>query len=113
MAAEKLAVIAGEEICAPAAGEPLAQDEAEQLAGGLKALAHPARLRILSLISAQEEGEACVCHLTEPLGLAQPTVSHHLKLLHEAGLVEREQRGTWAHYRVDRGALRRLAELLR
>jgi ArsR family transcriptional regulator len=104
---------AGGEVCAPASGQALAQAEADQLAARLKALAHPARLRILSLISAQGDGEACVCHLTGPLGLTQPTVSHHLKVLHEAGLVEREQRGTWAHYRVDRDALRDLAELLR
>ena len=66
----------------------------------LKAIADPARLRLLSLIQAQPGHEACVCHLTEPLGLSQPTVSHHLKVLLQAGLVEREQRGSWAYFRV-------------
>lgn len=99
--------------CAPLSGAPLSADGAARLAARLKAVADPARLRILSLIQAQPEGEACVCHLTGPLGLSQPTVSHHLKVLHEAGLVQREQRGTWAHYRADGDALDELAELLR
>ena len=76
-------------------------------------LADPARLRLLSLIQAQPAGEACVCHLTEPLGLSQPTVSHHLKVLIEAGLVEREQRGSWAFFRVLPDQLGTLRELLR
>ena len=75
-------------------------------------IADPARLRLLSLIQAQPDGEACVCHLTEPLGLAQPTVSHHLKVLLDAGLVEREQRGSWAYFRVAPDQLRALRELL-
>jgi ArsR family transcriptional regulator len=86
--------------CPPLLEEPLARDDAEQLAGALKVLADPARLRLLSLIQAQPEHEACVCNLTEPLGLSQPTVSHHLKVLLQAGLVEREQRGSWAYFRV-------------
>jgi ArsR family transcriptional regulator len=81
-------------------GRPLDAVEAERLAGALKALAEPARLRLLSLIQSQPDGEACVCNLTEPLGLSQPTVSHHLRVLREAGLVEREQRGSWAYFRV-------------
>ena len=68
----------------------------------MKAIADPSRLRLLSLIQAQPGHEACVCHLTEPLGLGQPTVSHHLKVLLQAGLVEREQRGSWAYFRVAR-----------
>ena len=87
-------------------------DDAEQLAGALKALADPARLRLLSLIQAQPDNEACVCHLTEPLGLTQPTVSHHLKVLLAAGLVEREQRGSWAYFRVVPGRLEALRDLL-
>jgi ArsR family transcriptional regulator len=87
-------------------------DEAVGLATALKALADPARLRLLSLIQAQPGGEACVCHLTEPLGLTQPTVSHHLKVLLGAGLVEREQRGSWAFFRVIPGQLQTLRELL-
>jgi len=78
----------------------MAADDAEQLAAALKAIAEPARLRLLSLIRAQPDQEACVCHLTEPLGLSQPTVSHHLKVLLQAGLVERDKRGSWAYYRV-------------
>jgi ArsR family transcriptional regulator len=86
--------------CPPLLAGPLDADEAARLAGALKVIAEPARLRLLSLIQAQPTGEACVCHLTEPLGLTQPTVSHHLKVLLEAGLVERERRGSWAYYRV-------------
>ena len=86
--------------CPPLLEGQLSQKEADQLAGALKVLAEPARLRLLSLIQAQPDGEACVCHLTEPLGLSQPTVSHHLKVLLDAGLVEREQRGSWAFFRV-------------
>jgi ArsR family transcriptional regulator len=81
-------------------GRALDAEEADRLAGALKALADPARLRLLSLIQAQPGGEACVCNLTGPLGLTQPTVSHHLKVLRQAGLVERERRGSWAYFRV-------------
>lgn len=86
--------------CPPLLDGTLEPAEADQLAAALKVLAEPARLRLLSLIQAQPGGEACVCHLTEPLGLSQPTVSHHLKVLLQAGLVEREQRGSWAFFRV-------------
>jgi ArsR family transcriptional regulator len=86
--------------CPPLLARALSQAEAEGMAAALRVLAEPARLRLLSLIQAQPGGEACVCHLTEPLGLSQPTVSHHLKVLLEAGLVEREQRGSWAYFRV-------------
>jgi ArsR family transcriptional regulator, arsenate/arsenite/antimonite-responsive transcriptional repressor len=79
---------------------PLGPDEAEDVAAALRVVADPARLRLLSLISTAEGGEACVCNLTTPLGLSQPTVSHHLKVLGDAGLVEREQRGRWAYFRV-------------
>ena len=75
-------------------------------------LVDPARLRLLSLIQSQPDNEACVCNLTEPLGLSQPTVSHHLKVLLEAGLVEREQRGSWAYFRVVPEPLAALRELL-
>ncbi len=97
--------------CPPLLQEPLEADDAEQLASALKALADPARLRLLSLIQAQPGHEACVCHLTDPIGLSQPTVSHHLKVLLQAGLVERQQRGSWAYFRVREeplGALRAL-----
>jgi ArsR family transcriptional regulator len=82
------------------------------MAAALRVLAEPARLRLLSLIQAQPGGEACVCHLTEPLGLSQPTVSHHLKVLLEAGLVEREQRGNWAYFRVVPEPLSALRDVL-
>jgi ArsR family transcriptional regulator len=95
--------------CPPLLREPLEADEAERLASALRVLADPARLRLVSLISSYAGGEACVCELTEPLGLSQPTVSHHLKVLLEAGLLEREQRGRWAFFRLrpDRLALLR------
>jgi ArsR family transcriptional regulator, arsenate/arsenite/antimonite-responsive transcriptional repressor len=99
--------------CPPLLAGPLETQVADDLAAALRVLADPARLRLLSLIQAQPAGEACVCHLTEPLGLSQPTVSHHLKVLRQAGLVEREQRGSWAFYRVVPGQLRALAELIR
>jgi ArsR family transcriptional regulator, arsenate/arsenite/antimonite-responsive transcriptional repressor len=98
--------------CPPLLAGPLDADQAESLATALKAIADPARLRLLSLIQAQPDGEACVCHLTEPLGLTQPTVSHHLKVLLQSGLVEREQRGSWAYYRIVRGRLESVRELL-
>ena len=86
--------------CAPIAGAPLDADEAAELAQVLKALADPARLRLLSVIQAADSGETCQCDLTAPVGLSQPTVSHHLKVLHDAGLVTREKRGSWAYYRA-------------
>jgi ArsR family transcriptional regulator, arsenate/arsenite/antimonite-responsive transcriptional repressor len=98
--------------CPPLLQGPLDAAKARRLAESMKALADPARLRLLSLIQAQPGAEACVCHLTEPLGLSQPTVSHHLKVLLQAGLVEREQRGSWAYYRVVPEPLAALRELL-
>jgi ArsR family transcriptional regulator len=98
--------------CPPLLAGPLDAEEAQRLAGALKILADPARLRLLSLIQAQPGAEACVCHLTEPLGLSQPTVSHHLKVLREAGLVERERRGSWAFYRIVPEPLAALRDVL-
>lgn len=86
--------------CPPVLHAALSEAEAAELAATLKALADPARLRILSLIAAQPDAEACVCHLTEPIGLSQPTMTHHLQVLHGAGVVEREKRGAWVYYRV-------------
>jgi ArsR family transcriptional regulator len=80
--------------------EPLGADDAERLAQALRVLAEPARLRLLGLISSRPAKEACVCHLTEPLGRSQPTVSHHLAALTEAGLLTREKRGRWAWYQI-------------
>ena len=79
---------------------PLDESAAEDLAAAFKVLADPARLRLLSLVAASASGEACACDLVEPIGRAQPTVSHHLSLLVEAGLLSREKRGRWAWYRV-------------
>jgi ArsR family transcriptional regulator len=98
--------------CPPLLAGPLPPEEAESLARALKVIADTARLRLLSLIQSQPDHEACVCHLTEPLGLGQPTVSHHLKVLLEAGLVEREQRGSWAYFRIVPGQLGALRDLL-
>lgn len=98
--------------CAPLVRAPLSAADAEQVATTLKALAEPTRLRLLSMIAAHEGGEACVCDLTEPLELSQPTVSHHLKVLLDAGLVSRDKRGVWAYYRLVDDALAGLAALL-
>jgi ArsR family transcriptional regulator len=93
-----LPLLAGPSCCPTGLAEPLDRESAEALARLLKAVADPARLQLLALIRASESGEACACDLTEPLGLSQPTVSHHLKVLTEAGLITREQRGTWAWF---------------
>jgi ArsR family transcriptional regulator len=93
-------VAARETCCPPVLHARLGKADAEQLAGAFKAIADPARLRLLSFIAAQPAGEACVCNLTAPLGLRQPTVSHHLKVLYSARLLERERRGTWVYYRI-------------
>ena len=89
------------------AGRP----QAEQLATLLKAIADPTRLQLISYINASNNSEACVCNLTEPLALSQPTVSHHLKVLAEAGLIEREKRGTWVWYSVNQDRWQQLAKL--
>jgi len=86
--------------CAPVLRAELSQADAVALAAAFKAIADPARLRLLSFLAAQPSGEACVCFLTGPLGLSQPTVSHHLKVLFAAGLLDRERRGTWVYYRL-------------
>lgn len=98
--------------CAPLVREPLTAEAAVTLARTLKAIADPARLRLLSLVAAHENTEACVCDLTEPLGLSQPTVSHHLKVLVDAGLLTRDKRGVWAYYALVPGALDAVAEVL-
>ena len=98
--------------CSPVVREVIQPAEAETLAGGFKALADPTRLRLISLVAAHEDAEACVCELTDPVGLSQPTVSHHLKILVDAGILTREQRGKWAYYRLVPGALDALAALI-
>ncbi|MGW9114451.1 metalloregulator ArsR/SmtB family transcription factor [Microbacterium sp. NPDC055683] len=99
--------------CSPVTRGVLTADEAERIARTFKALADPARVRLLSLIAASDDGEACICDLTEPVGLSQPTVSHHMKLLVDAGLANREQRGRWAYYRVVTDALEQASRILR
>lgn len=99
--------------CVPSRGqEVLLATEAEALAARFKALADPNRLRILSIVSASPAAETCVCDLSEPLNLGQPTVSHHLKIMVEAGLLNREKRGVWAYYSLVPGALESLAATL-
>lgn len=99
--------------CSPIVGGTLDEEAAERLARMFRALGDRHRIRLLSLIAAAEDGEACICDLTAPLGLAQPTVSHHVKQLVEAGLVTREQRGKWAYYRVAPQAMLALSDTLR
>jgi len=106
------AELGGTTCCTPLARAPLSADGAADLAGLLKALADPTRLRLLSMIQSHEGGEACVCELTEPLGLTQPTVSHHLKVLADAGLVRRDKRGVWAYYRAVPATLQMIADLI-
>jgi ArsR family transcriptional regulator len=98
--------------CAPLTREPLSAAAATELARTLKAIADPARLRLLSMVAAHEGGEACVCDLTEPLGLSQPTVSHHLRVLVDAGLLTRDKRGVWAYFALVPGALDAVAAVL-
>ena len=86
--------------CSPLVREPLAADRAESVAPLLKALADPVRLRLVSIVAASAGGEACVCDLNDAFDLSQPTISHHLKVLHEAGLLDREKRGTWVYYQA-------------
>ncbi|MCX6501517.1 MAG: metalloregulator ArsR/SmtB family transcription factor [Microbacterium sp.] len=102
----------GASCCTPRRAPALSVSEAERIAHVFKALGDPTRVRLLSLIAGADRGEACICDLTEPVGLSQGTVSHHMKLLADAGLVTREQRGRWAYYAVTAGALDAAAEAL-
>lgn len=111
-ASELLPVIDVTACCAPLVQEPLDVENAEKLARSLKAIADPARLRLISMIAAHVGGEACACNLTDPLGLSQPTVSHHLRVLVDAGILRREKRSTWAYYSIIPGSLDSLANLL-
>lgn len=98
--------------CSPVTGGALDEDAAAQLAAVFKALGDPTRVRLVSLIAATPGGEACICDLTDPVGLSQPTVSHHMKKLADAGLVARAQRGKWAYYRIVPGALAAIGQAL-
>lgn len=98
--------------CAPDATAAVDPEAARGLARAFKALADPARVQLLAIVAAQEGREACVCDLTAPVGLSQPTVSHHLKILVDAGYLSREQRGRWAYYAVVPGAVDEVAAAL-
>jgi ArsR family transcriptional regulator len=98
--------------CTSPTGGGMGMPTAQRLSTLLKVIADPTRLRLLSLLAAEDHGEACICNLTEPVGLSQPTVSHHMKVLVDAGLLERDQRGKWAYYRLIPGALDAVGELV-
>ena len=97
--------------CSPLAKQPLSPEQAVRVASLLKALADPVRLRLLSLVASHADGEACVCDLNDAFDLSQPTISHHLKVLHEAGLVDREKRGVWVYYQAKPEAMAALGDL--
>jgi ArsR family transcriptional regulator len=97
--------------CSPLVKQAMTLAQAESVAPVLKALADPVRLRLLSLVASHETGEACVCDLNEAFDLTQATISHHLKVLHSAGLVDRDKRGVWVYYGVRPEALRAVATL--
>jgi ArsR family transcriptional regulator len=86
--------------CTPLSREPMSEDQAAQVAPLLKALADPVRLRLMSMVLSHEGAEACVCDLTPAFDLSQPTISHHLKVLHESGLLNRDKRGVWVYYQA-------------
>lgn len=98
--------------CVSLLREPLSDRQADDLARVLKALADPTRLRLVSMVAAHEGGEACVCELTDRLGLTQPTISHHLKVLVDAGIFNRDKRGKWAYYALVPSALNALSAIL-
>jgi ArsR family transcriptional regulator len=96
----------------PLVGQPLGKSAATSLAQTFRALGDPVRLRLVSLIGAHQGGEVCVCDLTSAFNLTQPTISHHLKVLREAGIIDSERRGTWVYYRLVPAALERMGALL-
>jgi ArsR family transcriptional regulator len=98
--------------CAPLSDNALSAEQAERVAPLLKALGDPVRLRLMSLVASHPGGEVCVCDLTSAFDLSQPTISHHMKVLYEAGLVDREKRGVWVYYRAQTGALANLGALI-
>jgi ArsR family transcriptional regulator len=109
----RLSVDSGDLVfCSPLLREPLTAQSAADLAGVFKALADPVRLRLFSLIASHAQGEACVCDLTGEFDVSQPTISHHLKVLREAGLLTSERRASWVYYRVAQEALAALATVL-
>jgi ArsR family transcriptional regulator, arsenate/arsenite/antimonite-responsive transcriptional repressor len=116
-ARDELAIVglpeAGTDACSPPlTGQPLGESAAAGLAQIFRALGDPVRLRLVSLIGAHQGGEVCVCDLTSAFSLTQPTISHHLKVLREAGIIDSERRGTWVYYRLVPAALERMSALL-
>ncbi|HET8718703.1 MAG TPA: metalloregulator ArsR/SmtB family transcription factor [Nocardioidaceae bacterium] len=113
LVASDLAVGPGDALacCTPLARAPMTEQQALQVAPLLRALADPVRLRLMSLVLSHEGGEACVCDLTPAFELSQPTISHHLKVLHEVGLLDREKRGVWVYYRARPDAMRAMGAL--
>lgn len=109
---KELPVLQAPDCCSPMVREPLGEADAKALAGMFKAMGDPVRLRLLSLIASHAGGEACVCDLTGDFDVSQPTISHHLRVLREAGLIDSERRGTWVYYWVLPAALDRLGSLL-
>jgi ArsR family transcriptional regulator len=104
------ATVEAVECCAPLSSDVLSDEEAEATATLFRALADPARVRIVNVLATSDDGDGvCVCNLVEPLGVSQPTVSHHMKKLVDAGLIHREQRGKWAYYSLRREAVAKLA----
>ena len=108
----KLTPVQAVACCPPLARAPMSAVQAEQVAPMLKALADPVRLRLLSLIASRDGGEACVCDLNDAFALSQPTISHHLKVLYEAGIISRDKRGVWVYYRSRADALSALSALI-
>ena len=104
--------IQADDCCPSLTVSPLSLDDAQDFARIFKAVADPTRLRLVSLVAAHEQQEACVCDLTEPVGLGQPTVSHHLKILVDAGVLHREKRGIWSYYSLETDTLNRLSAFL-
>ena len=103
---------AASSVCPPLSREPLSPAQAEQVVPLLKALADPVRLRLMSLVASHPGGEACVCDLANAFDLSQPTISHHLKVLHDSGLLDRDKRGVWVYYRARTEALASLGAVI-
>ena len=112
MSNQSLPILQAEPCCSPLAREPLTEDWAGDLARMFRALGDPVRLRLLSLVASHVGGEACVCELSAGFDLTQPTISHHLRVLRETGLLDCERRGTWVYYRVVPSALAQLSAVL-
>jgi ArsR family transcriptional regulator len=109
---KQLPLAAMDACCSPLAREPLSEPQAVELARVFKAIGDPVRLRLLSMIASHAGGEACVCDLTDAFDLTGPTISHHLKVLRESGLIDGERRGTWVYYSVHPEVLARLSAVL-